>query len=178
MRRGGVFVFLGKVLELTVAPKFKGHLQQQHWLDFPRQRGDPRTAPRGLIEIAAEKHLPTHLALQFRVVARSVGRRHSPHMNATEWKALADNASPEERIFLKNYLAQLRRAEDPQYAETLAKRHRDMNAGQRVKRSKAKRSVKSVRVTAPKDGGGRTPAPDADTKPKTRPHETTSRIRD
>ena len=60
-------------------------------------------------------------------------------MSTTELKAVVDQATPEERIFLEHYLAHLRRSEDPRYAEEIAGRHRDMDAGQKVKWSEVKR---------------------------------------
>ena len=59
-------------------------------------------------------------------------------MSTTELKAVVDQATPEERIFLENYLAHLQRSEDPRYAEELAGRHRDMDAGQKVTLAEAK----------------------------------------
>lgn len=60
-------------------------------------------------------------------------------MSTAELKAVVDKATPEERMFLEHYLAHLRRAEDPRYAEELAGRHRDMDAGQKTKWSEVKR---------------------------------------
>lgn len=50
-------------------------------------------------------------------------------MSTTELKAVVDRASPEERLFLEHYLAQLRRSEDPEYAAELDHRMADMDAG-------------------------------------------------
>ncbi len=60
-------------------------------------------------------------------------------MNTTKLKALVDQATPEERLFLEQYLAHLQRSEDPRYAEELAGRHRDMDAGQKVTLAQATR---------------------------------------
>lgn len=50
-----------------------------------------------------------------------------------------DQATPEERLFLEHYLAHLRRLEDPQYAEELARRHREMESGNKVSWKEVKR---------------------------------------
>ena len=72
-------------------------------------------------------------------VVKRTGSEHNEHMSTTELKAVVDRATPEERVFLEHYLAHLRRVEDPQYAETLADRHRDMDAGLKVKWTEIKR---------------------------------------
>ncbi len=52
---------------------------------------------------------------------------------------MVDAATPEERLFLEHYLAHRRRVEDPEYAEELARRHRDIDAGQKVSWKEMKR---------------------------------------
>lgn len=53
-------------------------------------------------------------------------------MSVPELKRIVDRATPEERLFLEHYLARLRREQDPEYAEELARRHRETEAGQKV----------------------------------------------
>jgi hypothetical protein len=60
-------------------------------------------------------------------------------MSTAELKAVVDRASPEERLFLEHYLAQLRRSEDPEYSEELARRHREMDAGTKVRWTEVRR---------------------------------------
>ena len=72
-------------------------------------------------------------------------------MSAVELKRIVDDATPEERLFLEHYLAHLRRAEDPEYAEELGRRHRDMDAGQKVSWKEGKRlhqEMQEVRIVS------------------------------
>jgi hypothetical protein len=60
-------------------------------------------------------------------------------VSRSELKRLVDGASAEERLLLEHYLAQRRRQEDPQYAEELARRHQEMDAGHKLSWKQLKR---------------------------------------
>jgi len=53
-------------------------------------------------------------------------------MSVAELKKLVDKTTPGERLFLERYLAHLRRLEDPQYGKEIARRHREMDKGEKV----------------------------------------------
>lgn len=53
-------------------------------------------------------------------------------MNTTELRAVVDQATPEERLFLSHYLAHIRRENDPEYAAELARRMKEMDEGKKV----------------------------------------------
>jgi hypothetical protein len=54
-------------------------------------------------------------------------------MSVAELKKWVDKITPEDRLFLEHYLAQLRRQADPEYANEIARRHRDMDEGKKVR---------------------------------------------
>ena len=64
-------------------------------------------------------------------------------MNTTKLKALVDQATPEERLFLRHYLAHVRRENDPEYAAELARRMKDMDEGKKVHWSDVKKLLKA-----------------------------------
>jgi hypothetical protein len=54
-------------------------------------------------------------------------------MNVAKLKKWVGKITPEDRLFLERYLAQLRRDEDPEYADEIARRQRDMDEGKKVR---------------------------------------------
>jgi hypothetical protein len=56
----------------------------------------------------------------------------TPIMSASELKKLVDQTTASERLFLEHYLAHLRRLEDREYAEEIARRQRQMDKGRKI----------------------------------------------